>query len=326
VSDFSSPPEEVAARRVVVISARVHPGETNASWMVHGLLEAVTAPTAEAAALRRAVMLRIVPMLNPDGVVLGNYRCGVAGVDLNRQWAEPSEALMPTVHHLKRVLRSHASNDQLLLFCDLHGHSRKHNVFAYGCEGSAKSGTRWTCRVFPTLLAEGCELFSLPGCSYKVLRSKENTSRVVVWRTFGLVHSYTLEASFCGADFGTAAGVHFGTRELRQMGAAFVPALLALTDPAQTRVNAILAALDPEAAAPTNPTAGPAPPASDIDLPATAEPAAGAGGRGRRSKPPQHGKPKAGATLGGRSLGTRSRDRSVAAAASLSPATPRRIA
>ena len=28
---------------------------------------------------------------------------------------------MPTVHHLKRVLRSHASNDQLLLFCDLHG-------------------------------------------------------------------------------------------------------------------------------------------------------------------------------------------------------------
>mmetsp|Transcript_33089 Transcript_33089/g.109328 ORF Transcript_33089/g.109328 Transcript_33089/m.109328 type:complete len:213 (+) Transcript_33089:1390-2028(+) len=206
------------------------------------------------------------------------------------------------------------------------GHSRKHNVFAYGCEGSAKSGTRWTCRVFPTLLAEGCELFSLPGCSYKVLRSKENTSRVVVWRTFGLVHSYTLEASFCGADFGTAAGVHFGTRELRQMGAAFVPALLALTDPAQTRVNTILAALDPEAAAPTNPTAGPAPPASDVDLPATAEPAAGAGGRGRRSKPPQQGKPKAGATLGGRSLGTRSRDRSVAAAAPLSPATPRRIA
>ena len=36
-------------------------------------------------------MLKIVPMLNPDGVILGNYRCSVVGVDLNRQWAEPSQ-------------------------------------------------------------------------------------------------------------------------------------------------------------------------------------------------------------------------------------------
>jgi murein tripeptide amidase MpaA len=71
---------------VVVLSARVHPGETNASWMMHGLIEAVTADTPEAGALRQAIVLRIVPMLNPDGVILGNYRCGIAGVDVNRQW------------------------------------------------------------------------------------------------------------------------------------------------------------------------------------------------------------------------------------------------
>jgi murein tripeptide amidase MpaA len=86
VTDFSSSEAEVAARRVVVLSARVHPGETNASWMMNGLIEAVTDDSAEAVALRQAVVLRIVPMLNPDGVVLGNYRCGMAGVDLNRQW------------------------------------------------------------------------------------------------------------------------------------------------------------------------------------------------------------------------------------------------
>lgn len=86
VTDFSASEAEIAARRVVVLSARVHPGETNASWMMNGLIEAVTADTAEAVALRLAVVLRIVPMLNPDGTILGNYRCGMAGVDLNRQW------------------------------------------------------------------------------------------------------------------------------------------------------------------------------------------------------------------------------------------------
>ena len=30
--------------------------------------------------------LKVVPMLNPDGVINGNYRCSLAGVDLNRVW------------------------------------------------------------------------------------------------------------------------------------------------------------------------------------------------------------------------------------------------
>jgi len=63
-----------------------------------------------------------------------------------------------------------------------------------------------------------------------------------------LAHSYTLEASFCGADFGPGAGNHFSTKELRELGAAFVPALLALVEPAQTRVSAICAELEAQAA------------------------------------------------------------------------------
>ena len=56
---------------MAVISARVHPGESNASWMMQGLLEAVTADTEQARQLRRSLILKIVPMLNPDGVILG---------------------------------------------------------------------------------------------------------------------------------------------------------------------------------------------------------------------------------------------------------------
>ena len=75
VTDFGADAAEIAQRKVVVISGRVHPGETNASWMMQGLIDAVTADTPAARSLRASVVLKIVPMLNPDGVVLGNYRC-----------------------------------------------------------------------------------------------------------------------------------------------------------------------------------------------------------------------------------------------------------
>jgi hypothetical protein len=73
------------ARPVIIMSARVHPGETNASWMMKGILNFLTDPSDPvAAALRESCEFRIVPMLNPDGVINGNYRCNLAGFDLNR--------------------------------------------------------------------------------------------------------------------------------------------------------------------------------------------------------------------------------------------------
>lgn len=244
VSDFTCTTAEFASRKVAVISARVHPGETNASWMMKGLLEAATADTPDAQLLRRNVILKIVPILNPDGVILGNYRCSVSGFDLNRQWSDPNEVTSPTIYHLKRLMKSFVASEQLLLFCDLHGHSRKRNIFAYGCE-TTRGPSRLRERVFPRLLAD-CGHFSLAGCSFKVLKSKENTGRVVVWRHLLTPNSFTLEASFCGADSGTGQGSHFSTFHLKEMGAAFVPALVDFVDPAQVRVGAVMAELETE--------------------------------------------------------------------------------
>lgn len=36
--------------------------------------------------LRETFLFIIVPMINPDGVVNGNYRFSGAGFDLNRKW------------------------------------------------------------------------------------------------------------------------------------------------------------------------------------------------------------------------------------------------
>ena len=44
-------------------------------------------------------------MLNPDGVIYGNYRCSLLGRDLNRTWDKPNKILHPTIHYAKNLVR-----------------------------------------------------------------------------------------------------------------------------------------------------------------------------------------------------------------------------
>lgn len=64
----------------------MHPGESNASFIMEGLMRyLILSNDSEAMALRNRFVFKIVPMLNPDGVVVGNYRCSTLSAgDLNR--------------------------------------------------------------------------------------------------------------------------------------------------------------------------------------------------------------------------------------------------
>lgn len=43
-------------------------------------------------------------MLNPDGVVVGNYRCSLAGRDLNRYYRSVLRESFPGVWHTKNMV------------------------------------------------------------------------------------------------------------------------------------------------------------------------------------------------------------------------------
>ena len=91
-------------KKGVVITARVHPGESVASWMMKGVLNFLTDPNnIEAEILRQNFIFKIVPMLNPDGVINGNYRCSLAGCDLNRRWKAPSKVIHPEIYNTKQI-------------------------------------------------------------------------------------------------------------------------------------------------------------------------------------------------------------------------------
>ena len=103
--------------------------------MMRGVLHYLTSDTEAAEALRRLFIFKIVPMLNPDGVIVGNTRCNLAGSDLNRQYKHTVKEAFPTVYHVKALITKLLENDHSIsIYCALHAPSRKYNVFMYGCE------------------------------------------------------------------------------------------------------------------------------------------------------------------------------------------------
>ena len=85
ITDPKGTVEEIQNRKGVVLTARIHPGESNSSLMMKGVIEFLTRhDSPEAYLLRKSYIFKIVPMINIDGVVCGNYRNSLAGMDLNR--------------------------------------------------------------------------------------------------------------------------------------------------------------------------------------------------------------------------------------------------
>ncbi|TDH09125.1 hypothetical protein EPR50_G00083260 [Perca flavescens] len=229
-------------RPCIVLTGRVHPGESNASWMMKGTLEFLCSSDPVAQSLREAFVFKLIPMLNPDGVINGTNRCDLNSEDLNRQWSKPDPVLSPTIYHAKGFLYYLNSIGRTpLVFCDYHGHSRKKNVFLYGC--SVKE-TLWQSgsvvntaglkedpgyRTIPKTLDRLAPAFSFNSCNYLVEKSRSATARVVVWREMGVLRSYTMESTHNGCDQGIYKGLQTGTRELQEMGVKFCHSLLSLT-------------------------------------------------------------------------------------------------
>ncbi|XP_078456197.1 cytosolic carboxypeptidase 1 isoform X3 [Lampetra fluviatilis] len=228
-------------RPYIFLTSRVHPGESNSSWVMKGSLEFLMSDDPLAQSLRESYIFKIVPMLNADGVINGSYRCSLGGEDLNRQWSSPDPELHPTIFHTKGLLQYLASIAHTpLVYCDYHGHSRKKNVFLYGCSmketiwqtaAEAKASSVYedlSYRTLPRILHQIAPAFCLSSCNFVVEKSKASTARVVVWRDIGVLRSYTMESTYCGCDQGIYKGSQMGSQELEEMGAKFCVALLRL--------------------------------------------------------------------------------------------------
>lgn len=79
VTNFASTPEAISVRKAVILTCRIHPGESNSSHIMNGVIDYLTSDEEKADFLRNTFVFKIIPMLNPDGVIVGNYRCCLIG-------------------------------------------------------------------------------------------------------------------------------------------------------------------------------------------------------------------------------------------------------
>ncbi|EDO63226.2 cytosolic carboxypeptidase 6 isoform X2 [Anopheles arabiensis] len=186
---------------MVVILARIHPGESPASYVVQGLIEFLAAANQPISkALREHVVFKIVPMLNPDGVFLGNNRCNVIGHDLNRSWNRLSQYTHPTLSAVMKMLKEYDNSScyQVDFVIDLHAHSSLTGTFIYG--STYDNVYRYERHlVFPKLFATKCEDFCQEHMMFNADDRKSGTARrYFVEALSDNVNTYTLEVSMCG--------------------------------------------------------------------------------------------------------------------------------
>ena len=197
-------PRVFPGKRIVCLSARVHPGEVPASHMLHGTLAFLLGGDARAHAAREHFVWKIVPMLNPDGVVRGHYRTDTLGANLNRCYVDPDPRKEPAIYALKALLLGLHETDRLALYVDFHGHATRRGAFMYG---NALADQQFIdMLLYPKLVALNTPYFDFAACNFteKNMRardkrdglSKEGCGRVRVYQETGLIRCYTLEANY----------------------------------------------------------------------------------------------------------------------------------
>jgi murein tripeptide amidase MpaA len=126
-------------RQKVWITARQHPGETMAQWCVEGLLERLLdEDDGVARQLLEHAVFYIVPNMNPDGSVRGHLRTNAVGVNLNREWQNPSVERSPEVFYVLQKMHETGVD----MFLDVHGDEALPYNFVAGTEGNPNYDSR----------------------------------------------------------------------------------------------------------------------------------------------------------------------------------------
>ena len=194
-----------AVKPTVFLTCRVHPGETPASYWLEAFLTFLISNDRRAVVLRKAFVFKVVPMLNPDGVVRGHFRSDQFGINLNRQYVSPSLEQEPAVFAVRAYADYlHQSLQSLCMFFDVHAQASKRSCWVFG--NALDVSRQVENLLLPKLVALNTGYFDFNSCDFslksmqrkdpKDLHSKEGSARVAVHRRTGVVHCYTLECPY----------------------------------------------------------------------------------------------------------------------------------
>ncbi|OWR52149.1 hypothetical protein KGM_201286 [Danaus plexippus plexippus] len=184
-------------KRVVLILARTHGGEPPSSIICQGFLDYIIGSSEKALSLRNGIRIEVVPMLNPDGVFLGNQRSDLLGSDLNRCWNRATTFAHPALVAVNDLIQKINAEKTLQLdfIIDIHADLSHEGVFVRG--NSYDDVYRFERHaVLPKFLAMRVEAWKPESCLYNTDSISAGSAR----RTLptGTVDAYSLLASLGG--------------------------------------------------------------------------------------------------------------------------------
>ena len=238
ITNFEDSFDTLANKKAIIFTARVHPGESSSSFVIQGLIEFLLSNEPKAISLRKNYIFKIVPMLNPDGVIRGNFRMNSVGKDLNRMWMEENEENSPSVFYCHKMIQKTLNSRNIHFFCDFHGHSSKNNFFLYSCKSRSdflkighnsiipnphKKKLSFIELIFQEIFSKENIYFDKFSCINKILPSKIKTARAVLKNRYNIDFSYCLETSLGGARQMTEDSplVPFSIQEYKKIGKDF---------------------------------------------------------------------------------------------------------
>ena len=164
-------------RKGVVLFARQHPGETVGSHVMKGCMDFLMGNSDEAKKLREIYLFKIIPMMNPDGVLVGNSRTSFAGCDLNRRWLKPNEIIHPEIYYAKEMILKLSNIRDIAFIIDFHGHFGAFNSFFYA---NVKDNKR-ICSLFPYICSQLSKIISYNQSIFSMPRYKFGTGRITLF-------------------------------------------------------------------------------------------------------------------------------------------------
>ena len=203
ITNFNCSMNDLNNRESIIFTARVHPGETSGSYVIESVINNLLNNSIISNSLLDKYIFKIIPMLNPDGVIHGHYRNNILGKDLNRMWKDPQENITPTIYYLKKLI----SINKPYFFCDFHGHSNMPNCALYCCSPpkkkknkflnylkvSGKSYHFYEEKVFMKIFEEETKYYEKTGEKYSIKKTKLKSARGVLYNEFHIYFSYALE-------------------------------------------------------------------------------------------------------------------------------------
>lgn len=93
----------------------------------------------------------------------------------------------------------------VVFYVDFHGHSKNHDAFMYSCidltEASQSHFNNMVIRASPSAIDRFIPIFNIRECKFAIEKEKENTARIVLFKEFGILSSFTFEVTFFGSEF-----------------------------------------------------------------------------------------------------------------------------